>query len=69
MDCYVDMTVNQGLVYLFGEKPFPTNVSERLRENLITGGFNDLDVDSSILGEFRVYRLELGPCLVCLSKR
>ena len=68
MDCYVDMTVDQSLVYLFGEKPFTTNVSKRLGENLVTGGFDDLDVDGSVFSEFRVYCLELGSCLVCLSK-
>ena len=68
MDCYVDVTVYQSLVYFFGEKTFSTDVSKRLREDLVTGGFDNFDVDGSVFGELRVFCLELCSCLVGLSK-
>lgn len=47
MHSYVDVAVYQRLVYFFGEKTFSTDVSKRLREDLVTGCFDYLDVDGS----------------------
>mmetsp|Transcript_84 Transcript_84/g.278 ORF Transcript_84/g.278 Transcript_84/m.278 type:complete len:419 (+) Transcript_84:28-1284(+) len=64
----VDPTVQQGLVHLLGEEALAANVRERLRQDLVAGGLDDLDLDGAVLRELGVALLEQIPRQVGLRQ-
>lgn len=47
--CDVNVTPKQGVIDFFGEQSFAANVSQRLVQHLVSSGFDDDNVQSSLL--------------------
>ncbi len=56
--CNINVTPKQGIIDFFGEQSFATNVGQRLVQHLVSSGFDDDNVQSSLLCQLRECSLQ-----------